>query len=82
MKEIQIRPRIAEHDLQTKIRNTKRILKKDKVKVAIIFKGRELSHPEFGESIIDRVITDLQDCSKVYSRVTKDRQMFVILEKI
>ena len=49
LKEIRVRPRVQEHDLETKIRVARRLLEEgDKVKVFIIFRGREITHPELG----------------------------------
>lgn len=79
MKEIRIRPRIAEHDLLIKINNVRRLLAKDRVKVSIIFRGRELSHFDLGKKILDRVIEETKDIAKVESRSGKGNVYFVIL---
>lgn len=59
LKEIRFKPHIEEHDYQTKLHHLIEFLKKgDKVKVVLIFRGREMSHQESGRRIIDRLIAD------------------------
>jgi len=79
LKEIRLRPRIAEHDLQTKIRAVRRLVVKDKVKVQVFFKGREFTHIEQGTFILNKVVEATKDVAKVEARVEKDTRYFVIL---
>lgn len=79
MKEIRFRPRIHEHDLQVKIRNIRRLVIKDAVRVSVLFRGREVSHPEFGRKIITRVIQETSDIAKVEARNDKGNMYFIIL---
>jgi translation initiation factor IF-3 len=59
LKEIRLKPRIGEGDYQTKLRQILSFLeKKDKVKVSMMFRGREIAHRELGKEILDRVIKD------------------------
>lgn len=68
LKEIKIRPNISEHDLLTKVRHIRRFLEeKDKVKVLVQFRGREVTHAERGKEIIDRVIKETTDVGTVDS---------------
>src|SRR4051794_41341766 len=56
IREIKFRPKIAEHDYATKKGHVERFLKaRDKVKVTIMFRGREVAHPERGEIILNRL---------------------------
>jgi len=56
IKEVKLRPNIEDNDFQTKIRNAIRFLEEgDKVKVTIMFRGREMSHPQLGKELLDRV---------------------------
>ena len=56
VREIKFRPKIAEHDYATKKGHVERFLRhKDKVKVTIMFRGREVTHPERGTMILDRL---------------------------
>lgn len=62
LKEIQMRPNIDEHDIQFKIRHILRFLQeKDKVKVTIQFRGREMQHIERGQELANRVILEIKD---------------------
>jgi len=79
LREIQIRPRIAPHDLETKINNVRRLLKKDRVKVVVIFRGREFSHVDIGINLLDKVIDATKDVAHVERKVTQDKQYFIIL---
>jgi len=61
IKEIRFKPNIEEHDYQTKLKHTILFLqKKDKVKVTLFFRGRQMEHLDLGRKIIDRVIVDTQ----------------------
>ena len=79
LSEIQIRPRIAEHDFQTKLRAIRRLLTKREVKVQIFFRGREHSHPDIGSNLLRRVVEDTKDIATVKARYEKDNRFFVIL---
>jgi len=62
VKEIKLRPRTDEHDVQFKMNNIKRFLADGhKVKVSIMFRGREMAHIPLGKAVIDRIINDLQN---------------------
>lgn len=62
VKEVKIRPKTDEHDLQVKIRHIKRFLgQKDKAKVTILFRGREIAYADQGERVLERVREELKD---------------------
>jgi translation initiation factor IF-3 len=62
VKEVKIRPKTGEHDLQVKIQHIRRFLgQKDKAKVTILFRGREIAYADQGEKILDRVREELKD---------------------
>ncbi len=66
VREIKFRPKIAEHDYATKKGHVERFLRhKDKVKVTIMFRGREITHPELGKKILDRLAAELEDFGTV-----------------
>ena len=66
LREIRMRPKIDTHDLQMKARNAEKFLKSgDKVKVTVMFRGREMVHPEIGRAILDRVAEQLKDVSVI-----------------
>jgi translation initiation factor IF-3 len=69
VREIKFRPKIAEHDYDTKKHHVERFLKhKDKVKVTIMFRGREVTHPERGTAILDRLAEELSEIGVVEQR--------------
>ena len=62
MKEVKLRPGIEQHDLEVKVKAiNKFIAEGSKVKVTIMFRGREVSHPEIGQSILDAIVEKI-DC--------------------
>lgn len=69
LKEVKFTYKIGEHDYQTKLRNCVRFLTKgNKVKVSMFFRGREKTHIDLGEKLMDRLCQDLQDISQVDKR--------------
>jgi len=61
-KEIRLRPKIEEHDYNTKMRQAAGFLQKgNKVKVTVRFRGRELAHTDIGREVIDRLIEDVSE---------------------
>jgi translation initiation factor IF-3 len=81
IREIKFRPKIAQHDYDTKKGHVERFLKaRDKVKVTIMFRGREMAHPERGEMILNRLAEDLGDLAVVEQRPQQDgRNMTMML---
>lgn len=66
VKQVKLRPNINQHDLETKLRHARRFLTAgDKVKVTIMFRGRDLRRPENGRKLLDRVIEMLADMANV-----------------
>ncbi|HUJ19339.1 MAG TPA: translation initiation factor IF-3 [Nitrospirota bacterium] len=62
MKEVKLRPRTDEHDVQFKTNNIKRFLEDgNKVKVSVMFRGREMAHTEHGRAVLERIVADLQN---------------------
>lgn len=62
LKEIRLKPKIEEHDYQVKLAHLEKFLKRgDKAKVTLIFRGREITHPERGRQIMDRFAQDLSE---------------------
>lgn len=73
VKEQKFRPKIDEHDYQTKKANVERFLEKgNKVKVTIMFRGREQSRPELGYRLLERLADDIGDLGVVESRPKQD----------
>jgi translation initiation factor IF-3 len=81
VREIKFRPKIAEHDYATKKGHVERFLRhKDKVKVTIMFRGREVTHPERGVMILDRLAGELAELAIVEQRPIQDgRNMTMML---
>ena len=81
IREIKFRPKIAQHDYDTKKGHVERFLNaRDKVKVTIMFRGREMAHPERGEMILNRLAEDLNDLAIIEQRPQQDgRNMTMML---
>ena len=81
IREIKFRPKIAENDYKTKKGHVERFLRhKDKVKVTIMFRGREVTHPERGVMILDRLAEELSEVGVVEQRPIQDgRNMTMML---
>jgi translation initiation factor IF-3 len=66
LKEVKFRPKIEKHDLEVKLRRARKFLEAhDKVKVTMNFRGREVTHPELGRDILERVAKELEDVANV-----------------
>jgi len=66
LKEVKLRPKTDEHDLQTKLNHTRRFLANgDRCKVTVFFRGREIVHKEQGKEILDNIREQLSDIGKV-----------------
>jgi len=66
LKEIKIRPKIEEHDLQFKMRNAEKFLTdRDKVKITVVFRGREMEHMDMGRKILDRIVTQFAEIAVI-----------------
>ncbi|OGP71761.1 MAG: translation initiation factor IF-3 [Deltaproteobacteria bacterium RBG_13_58_19] len=66
VKEVKVRPKIEEHDMAFKLKNIRRFLaQNDKAKITVIFRGREMAHPERGWQILQRMTAALEDVAVV-----------------
>jgi len=81
IREIKFRPKIAENDYNTKKGHVARFLRhKDKVKITIMFRGREVTHPERGVMILDRLAEELAELAVIEQRPIQDgRNMTMML---
>jgi translation initiation factor IF-3 len=81
LREIKFRPKIAQHDYDTKKGHVERfLLHKDKVKVTIMFRGREVTHPERGQMILERLAEELEPIAQIDQRPQQDgRNMTMLL---
>ncbi|MDX1612316.1 MAG: translation initiation factor IF-3 [Candidatus Thermoplasmatota archaeon] len=66
VKEVKFRPGIEEHDYQFKVGHARRFLQEgNKVKLTMMFRGRQVTHPEIGLDVLSRVVEDVADVGKV-----------------
>ena len=66
LKEMKFKPRIEDHDYQIKLAQIKKFLVRgDKVKVTMVYRGREMARQELGQRVVERLIADLSDVAKV-----------------
>ncbi len=81
LKEVKYRPGIDDHDFETKTRHARRFLEEgNKVKVTLMFRGRQIAHPELGKLVVDRVAQELADLAKIESAPTMEgKSMTMIL---
>ncbi|NPV27097.1 MAG: translation initiation factor IF-3 [Firmicutes bacterium] len=81
IKEIKMRPNIEEHDFQVKVKNVARFLEDgDKVKVTVMFRGREISHAELGQELCARLAEAVKDLAAVEREPkVEGRNMIMIL---
>ena len=81
IKEMKLRPKIDQHDYETKKGHVERFLKAgDKVKITLRFRGREMAHQELGQQLLDRVKKDTVEIAKVESEPRfEGRQIVMVL---
>jgi translation initiation factor IF-3 len=81
VKEVKVRPRTEEHDFQFKLRHVKRFLSEgNKVKISMLFRGREIAHPEFGKDLMNRFLEEAKDLVMVEQAPRMEgRNMVMIL---
>lgn len=81
LREVRFRPKIGEHDIEFKMRIIKKLLDEgDKVKVSVLFRGREITHPELGKELLDRVAKELGGAAIVEKAPEMDaRRMIMII---
>ena len=83
LKEVRLRPKIEEHDLQAKIRTTKKLLEQgNKVKLVLRFRGREVVYPELGWKVLREVAESSKDIAVVSSSVNDQRSIALVLSPV
>jgi translation initiation factor IF-3 len=66
LKEVKMRPKTEEHDYNFKLKNARRFLEAgNKVKVTIMFRGREVTHPDYGRRLLEKLTVDVQDIAQI-----------------
>lgn len=84
VKEMKLRPKISEHDFQTKFGSVRHFLEEgDKVKLTIMFRGREMVHQEYGRRLLDRIAEELEETATIErTPVVEGRNMTMILSPV
>ena len=73
VKEIKMRPTIDAHDFSHKVRHAREFIEKgDKVKFTVTFRGREMTHPELGFDVMNRVLSTLEECAQAEKPPVKE----------
>ena len=81
LREVRMKPKIDDHDVDFKTRTAAKLLKQgDKVKVTVMFRGREITHPQIGKNLLDRVVGRLEDIALIEKdAMLEGRHMTIIL---
>ena len=80
VKEVKLRPKIEAHDIDFKMRHARRFLNDgDKVKFTLMFRGREVTHPERGRRILEMVKEELEDLAVVESDISHEGRTMTML---
>lgn len=81
LKEVKLRPRTEEHDYNVKIGKIREFLQEaNKARVTVMFRGREITHRELGQKVLQRVIEDMKEVAVIEAAPRMEgRQMFMIL---
>jgi translation initiation factor IF-3 len=80
VKEIKLRPKTDEHDLEVKVRAARKFLESgNKVKVVCRFRGREITHPERAHMQLDHIVSKLEDLANVEQRPTMEARTMAVL---
>jgi len=81
LREVRLRPKIGNHDFEAKARSVRKLLDEgDKVKVTIMFRGREITHPEIGLRLLQRMVESLKETATIDQQPSlEDRRMTLVL---
>ncbi len=81
VKEVKLRPKTDEHDLQFKIKHVRRFLEEgNKAKITVVFRGREITHMNLGQGVLDRIVDELKDIAIIEVKPKMEgRSMFIIV---
>jgi len=84
LKEMKLRPKVADHDFETKFRGMRTFLELgEKVKVTIMFRGREMVHQDIGRRLLERVADSAKDVAVVERQpIMEGRNLFMILSPL
>lgn len=80
LKEIRLKPKIGDHDYQVKLGFAKKFLGRgDKVKVTLIFRGREMAHPELGTKVLERLKADIIDVGLIEKPPLREGRAIIMI---
>jgi translation initiation factor IF-3 len=80
LREVRMRPRIDDHDFEAKTRTVKKLLGEgDKVKLTVLFRGREIVHPELGLRLLQRMATSLEEVASIDRQPSLDGRRMVMI---
>ena len=81
LKEVRLRPKIEDHDFEAKARSASKLLKAgDKVKITVLFRGREITHPDLGRKLLQRMSQTLEEVASPEKQpILEGKRMNVIL---
>ena len=84
LREVRLRPKVGDHDFEAKVRSAKKLLGEgNKVKVTIMFRGREITHPEIGRRLLKRMAESLKEASSIERQPLMDgRRMSMFLSPV
>jgi translation initiation factor IF-3 len=84
LREVRLRPKIGDHDFEAKARSVKKLLEEgDKVKVTVMFRGREITHPEIGWKLLQRMIESQQGAATIDRQPSmEERRMTLVLSPL
>ncbi len=80
IKEVKFRPGIEDHDYKFKTRHVRRFLEDgDRVKVTMMFRGRQMAHPELGMEVLEQVVEDVADVGRIESQPTREGRTLIMM---
>jgi len=80
IKEIRLKPKIGDHDYQVKLGFIKKFLERgDKVKITLLFRGREMSHPELGRKVLERLSGDIANVGEIEKPPVQEGRLIVMV---
>ncbi|MFD2627932.1 translation initiation factor IF-3 [Oceanobacillus kapialis] len=84
VKEVRFTPGIGDHDFETKLKNARKFLEKgDKVKAAVRFRGRAITHKELGREVLDRFAEEVKDIATIETKPKMEgRNMFMMIAPV
>lgn len=84
LREVRLRPKIGEHDLESKARTIKKLLSGgDKVRITMMFRGREITHPDLGWGLLKKVVEQMKGLALIEKQPTMEgSRMFIVLSPV